>query len=444
MRQALGGCQKMKNYFREQEFFVEHIWFDYDGCRHSGHGIMTWSPMTGFHIAALIKRSKPLPPRKDIKVISLNRTAVIRMKLYDEVLAVAPKVSLDDMAVISGQFSLDVNCLIFVQRRERGRNSTSWFGSALYETKTNLTLPDTVIRETRIGDWQPSLSYSSSGFHFESDTGQRVVGQLTDKKRLDVNWSLPYSVWSKIDNWHFAKSLQDAISMVAGEAIQLRCHESYRYGRIYKEMRVGEPPFNLPILFRPLDQEILDKDIVMQLANFLTHNHKESDICRKIFYQMIDASRQKTWQGRELLLSTILEAALRTLYDHPFAPDKNKRTDTFSLNRLLKTFREQYLSDTTENGRRWKKVTNRASEVHKRLRDRNAHPDWSPEQGGAYSSEKLEQTINDLIFLSRFYGYMILALAGFKGMEPRFPKPFTDWEPFLTFTRTNNEDTQNS
>jgi hypothetical protein len=45
--------------------------------------------------------------------------------------------------------------------------------------------------------------------------------------------------------------------------------------------------------------------------------------------------------------------------------------------------------------------------------------------------------MNDMILLSRFYGYMILAIAGFKNLEPVFPKPIKEWSPILTISRFN-------
>jgi hypothetical protein len=432
----------MKSYFSEEEYFIDHIWFHNGECRHDGNGILTWNPANGFHLAARVKRNKPLPPRKDFKTISLGPRVLLKMKLVGGLLAIVPNVSLNDLALIGGHISLDVNRVIFIQPKKEGADSSHCFGSALYETKTNLLLPDKVSQETQIGSWQPAQSLSFSGFHYEDNCNQKVIGKLTDKKYLDFNWSLPKSQWSKTNNWDFAKGLQDAISIVAGEVIQLRYHESHRYGRIYTEMRTGEQPYSLGVFFRLFDQDTLDRDIIVQLANFLTRDSKESEICRKIFYQMADASRQKTWQAKELLLSTILEAALRTLFNYPFSPEKPKKEDLFKIRQALKRFREQYLSDDKEVGRKWKKAINRVAEIHKRLRHRNAHPDWLLGQGGAYSTDEMERTINDVIFLSRFYKYMILALAGFKGMEPLFPKPFSDWGPIMTITRTVKKNEQ--
>jgi hypothetical protein len=296
-------------------------------------------------------------------------------------------------------------------------------------------LPDTVTRETRIGGWQPSHSFSLSGIHYEDNSGQKITGQLNDRKYLDISWSFPKSNWAKTHSLQFAEALRDAISIVAGEVIQLRYHEIYRGKRIYTDIRTGLQTSSLGIVLRLFDQDILDKDLIIQLAHFLACDKKESTICRRIFRQVAEAARQQTSQASELLLSTILEAALRSLYDQPFAPDQNKRTNTFNLEGSLKTFRERYMSNDVEIGRKWKKVISKVLEAQRRLRDRNAHPDWLSGQGGAYSTAEMEQAVNDMILLSRFYGIMILALAGFRELQPIFPTPFKNWSPLLTVER---------
>ncbi len=69
--------------------------------------------------------------------------------------------------------------------------------------------------------------------------------------------------------------------------------------------------------------------------------------------------------------------------------------------------------------------------AHTYLRDRNAHPDWLFKQGGALSKEETEKALDNMIFLSRFYGYMILTLAGFKNLEPKFPQPHKEQSPLV-------------
>ncbi len=62
------------------------------------------------------------------------------------------------------------------------------------------------------------------------------------------------------------------------------------------------------------------------------------------------------------------------------------------------------------------------------MRHRNAHPDFLLKKGGYLSEEYREKSVDDMIYLSRFYGYMILAMAGFQDLEPQFPPPFAEWK----------------
>jgi antitoxin ParD1/3/4 len=73
--------------------------------------------------------------------------------------------------------------------------------------------------------------------------------------------------------------------------------------------------------------------------------------------------------------------------------------------------------------------------AHTYLRDRNAHPDWLFSQGGSLSEAEQVQSLDSMILLSRFYGYMILALAGFKNLDPIFPPPHETWGAAATLTR---------
>ena len=66
------------------------------------------------------------------------------------------------------------------------------------------------------------------------------------------------------------------------------------------------------------------------MTEFLAQTNKQksdtfpTDICRNIFRQMVEARIQKNRQTRELLLSTILEAALRNIDNRPFQAKKDK------------------------------------------------------------------------------------------------------------------------
>ncbi|MEO1006480.1 MAG: hypothetical protein AAFW67_11655, partial [Cyanobacteria bacterium J06638_38] len=95
----------------------------------------------------------------------------------------------------------------------------------------------------------------------------------------------------------------------------------------------------------------------------------------------------------------------------------------WNIDRALKRFREKYWS------REWKKVCRKVLKTHRSLRHRNAHPDWLFEQTGYLSDEQKRQSLDDMIFLCRFYGYMILTLTGAKNLKPDFPASHQAWQP---------------
>jgi len=60
-----------------------------------------------------------------------------------------------------------------------------------------------------------------------------------------------------------------------------------------------------------------NKVAFLKLTEFFLRGGLHAETCWKIFCQMADASRQKTAQGQELLLATILEAVFRTINNRP-------------------------------------------------------------------------------------------------------------------------------
>jgi hypothetical protein len=90
------------------------------------------------------------------------------------------------------------------------------------------------------------------------------------------------------------------------------------------------------------------------------------------------------------------------------------------MNRLFLGEFDSYLSPVEYLTREWKESCERAVEVRNKLRHRNAHPDWLFEEGRRRSETQTTELLVDISFLSRFYGYMILALAGFENLKPEF------------------------
>jgi len=427
----------MWDYFRHQEFIIEKIWFYSRGSRYTGNGVLTWEPGERFHITASVTRKEALPEKTELHSIDVNfRPGFIRMTLEGGLSAfvrVHDTEKLDPF--FPRHFSINVGRVTFVQELREEITHIKWYGEVLFETATNAILPDKVTSETLIEGERISQGFSRSGISFHGDAGYKIIGQLTDKKYLRLHWSLPKIHWNRTQCRQYSECLKYALSVSLGEEISLLYYEYYLGKRQYTDVRVRLEPTSLNLVLRTFDNEILNKEILVTLAGFFSQKSKESDICLHIFKQMVEASKQQTIASRELLLSTILEAALRTLYNHPFVPGITKSKIKFKVDQSLKRFVNEYFSYDPDSFKKWKITANNAIKIHRRLRHRNAHPDWLTSQGGMLSEENLSEAINDTIFLSRFYGYMILALAGVKNLEPKFPVDFRNWEPIMTRSR---------
>jgi hypothetical protein len=418
----------MSDYFQEARYILQLLYFHYRGVRYQGRGIMTWNPSDGFQLEAFLDRT---PTRG--RVIRIGRIGVIprsdyssiRMRIQGYDWTIAPHVHLSDfdwLDIRGGHLSKDFKRVIFCKSVSPYYGNSAWTGSALYITKSSdLRFTDRVHNFTHINNQQFSENSRSSGIWYKAN-GQEysLRGYLTDQNRLQLCWQIPRSQWSKSQGWRWASAIQDALSIWQGETINLVQREIYRGVQKITEIRQPEPLYSLNFL-SPLKDKELNQDSLMKLIEFFALNSDNTNVCRNIFRQLVEASYQKGWQARELLVATILEAALRTIYNRPLHQNDNSNG---LVPKLLAQFRSEFLiKESSEFKKEWKKDCNRVLESFRRLRHRNAHPDWLVNSGRFFSDESLEQSFNDLILLSCFYGYMILGLAGFESLVPDLPQP---------------------
>lgn len=176
--------------------------------------------------------------------------------------------------------------------------------------------------------------------------------------------------------------------------------------------KISFPLLPIAALYSRKDR-LFAKEAFLKLTKFFAKKGKHSDVCWLVFYQIAEATRQVSLQARELLLATILEAVLRTITNKPF----RQGGKSLDLRQRMDSFRKSFLTAD------WTAACDQAIKSQKNLRDRNAHPDWLTSEDERLSKERMRPTITDMMFLSRFYGYMILALAGFRDLQPQFPKP---------------------
>lgn len=403
----------MQRYLQQASYVLSRVWFDYHDGHYEGRGVMTWDPDEGFHIEAPVERSGP-----PLRTISFGGPSIVRESEVRSIRMlrnrsmgwiVAPEVIMRNRfdVLIDQRLSIDVSRAIFSEDAgELAGEQTTWIGSALYRFSGSLVFPDSVDHETRIGDQLIWEGKSRSGILFGSPGGQRVVGRLVNEEYFELSYALPMSEWPRASAWRWAEAAGLALAISAGQTVRLLRREIRRGSRRYIDMRRRTKVESLAP-FAPLGQEHrVDRDRFITLSNFLTGDSREANVCRHMFGQMAALTGQRTWQGRELFLATILEAALRTLEGRPFG-DRS-----FRMRPAFTSFQERFFPDS------WAEICERAFRTHFRLRDRNAHPDWLYEETGAMSDDRREEALRDMIFLSRFYGQMILALAGIPGLDP--------------------------
>lgn len=299
-----------------------------------------------------------------------------------------------------------------------------YHGWAIYEIKNVPFLSDNLKIEEKISiqnrDVVEKKRNSFEGIFYELGTNVKITGYLSDKKYLEINWSLSAEQFSKQYSWKMAEAIQYSLSILVGENISILKRELRSSHKRWVEMRQKEKITSLGILSLFYPDNFLKKEYFVKLTELFAKNEFGSDVCRNIFNQMIEAARQENWQVRELLIATILEAALRNIQNQPFQTKKNI-SKKWNVGTGLKNFFQQYLSEE------WINIDSSVMQAHTYLRDRNAHPDWLFTQGGTLSEEEQKKSLDSMIFLSKFYGYMILALAGFTNIKPIFPKPHSEW-----------------
>ena len=424
----------MSDHSESEEYVLEKLSFYCLGGRYEGKGILTWTAEKGFHIEAPVRRSNPLPERIELGkagVRSPRDATTIRMKLTTGAIATTSKFYFDPPLRLLNDNHLSVSFgrVLFVDHWQISNESEWWTGSASYRVCKQLILPDKVDRQVTINGKSVEECRSAAGIQYE-DNNICLIGHQVDAENIELFWNLSKSSWTKSESWKWPEEAQHALAILAGQTVKLLRRKASRPKGAeiveYTEIRTRKKAEELLDFLKPIKkQPPLDRNAFVKLTEFLVKNPEPGEVCKKIFRQIADASRQQTYQGTELLLATILEAILRTLYKQPFVLGVRG----WLIREYFERFRCDYLSD------KWKDSCARALDVRDRLRHRNAHPDWLTSEGGGQSKAVLEQSIDDVVFLSTFYGYMIMAIAGFKDIEPKFPKPHKEWGATFTITQ---------
>jgi hypothetical protein len=404
----------VREYFRRSEWVLDEVAFDYLNGRYKGRGLLTWEPQAGFHLEAFVERYGPPLPAQfkfwELRLTTKRDRASIRMRVRNGGRALAIMTLTDRFDVIAqARLSCAISAVRFMMPLpEVARGVKRWSGSALLEVGSSVLWPDKVVRTVQLNGQTLSESFSRDGLFHETPT-LRVRGQ-EDDGRLSLYWSMDKAAHRRADMWRWVTAFHDALSIELGRALPLLERETLVFPSEHSErIRAGKVVSLHP--FQPLQGDLIDKPRLFALTDFFMKNTREARICRKLFDQMVRARRQARWDDTELILSTALEGVLRALDDVPSSDRKWKLHDS------LTRFRDKYLSLA------WRKPCKQTLKAFKRLRHSAAHPDWILDKMDLSAEAERASSFADLQFLSRFYGYVILALAGVPNLEPVFGDP---------------------
>jgi hypothetical protein len=400
----------VQDYLQKTEWVLDDVCFAYLGGRYGGRGLLTWQPDTGFHLETFVTRSgPPLPTPVEFWRVRLatrqDRTS-IRMRIQHGGRAFAVATLTDRFDVVAQKrLSCGLGAVRFMLPLPQvTRGVKRWSGSALIGGSSALW-PDSVTRTVQLQGQTIRESFGRKGLLHETPT--LTVRGREDSGRLDLHWSMDKTRYRRADAWRWPIAFRDALSIELGCFLPLLEREVLSYPSQHVErMKSGKVVRLHP--FQPFESEIVDKTRLLRLTDFFMTDTREAEVCRKLFDQMVRAKQQARWDDSELILSTALEGVLRALEGVPSAERKWSPGDS------LARFRQKHLTPV------WRYACKHALSAFEHLRHSTAHPDWIVDKMAPAAEAERSASFSDLRFLSRFYGYMILALAGFKDLEPVF------------------------
>ena len=411
---------------RVAQYILDRVRFTHAAKEFTGRGLLTWDPEKGIHIEAFLEQTVPQgnPLSFLAPLVRVEHTSAgpIRLAIRRFGHAVVPRVFPSDLSesLHEGRLSIRSDRIIFFQQvpalSAAAREHECWTGSAVLLTKTDPEFPDTLKTETTLNG-QTIHSESRGGLSLDEQNGFSVWGWKTGDGSFTLSWALPKSSSSRTEAWQWAEAGRRALSILFAQTVWIVRVFASRGTTEITELRPRKTFQSLSHFLQPLedfgppDQRNFNKAAFIQLTRFFASRDPRAEVCWSIFSRLSEASRQETWQSRELLAATTLDAALRTLDNHPFKSGH----DSWKILQSFERFRQTYFDAG------WEDACKKALQVRERLRHRNAHPEWITYPEGSLPKPEWCRSIEDLTFLSRFYGYMILALAGFKTLPPKFP-----------------------
>ncbi|MDB9494311.1 hypothetical protein PN441_06935 [Spirulina major CS-329] len=440
---------KISEYFKAQKIITGHLYFYVKGQKYQGRGFIQWEPNDGFILDAFLDKIKNHDNQSSdigkVKIPKKSDYCSIRIQTSNGWMLI-PDIYISDqlkLGLLQRNLSLSFNrificdlCLpIFNNDTE-----PKWYGSALYRIEDDSFFGDPVTVTTKLEN-QLIEQLGKTGLLYE-ESNIKLKGYFLKKGYFHLHWILSQKSYSKSESWNWPIGLQEALRILCGETVQILQRQVRRATKKIIEVRTEQEYKDLG-LFAFFDNQYFKSDqrtkIIVYVSNFFCRKKEFHEICTRIFFQILEASEQQLQSSQELFVATTLEAIIRTIYDLPVTKkDNSKGLVEQYLNGKFKG--SYFLNESNREFRKeWKEFCECAIEAFQRLRTRNAHPDWLIHTNSLDVDSNKEQALNDMIYLCRFYGHIILALTGFKLLRPNPPTPHQNWGAVATFFSCKQE-----
>ncbi|MCD6115553.1 hypothetical protein J7K93_00935 [bacterium] len=392
------------------EFDVQQVNFNYHGRYYVGNGTLKWDPNDGFFLTADIE------PDSNIGEFSFGGPSIISrtfiyLKIDKNHFGICPHVFIDTGVELELYLKnkIDIsfpNLLIYTPvsyKKERGSHS----GTCVFSIAKDTRLPDTIAESLKINDEIFSNRKSLSGLLVEDDK-IKLRGYINNDGNLELSWTLKSNIYNLNDEWRLPKALRTALSICIGQSIEILSIELNQHHRTIMSYSKYRGPEVLHY-FAPISSDIFSKELFSHIFYNQLEKKDYYVIVHKLFYRIVDTFKAKNFDLWVYMISTALEATLRTYDNKPFR--QVKKEDNFDIVYSLRNLKQIYFSDN--HIKKYRKIFKKVLEYYNKLRHRTVHPDWINESADSKVSYEM------ILFLVKFYGYLIKALVGYKDLEPK-------------------------
>lgn len=388
----------------------------YAGLPYSGTGTVRWHPEDGAHIKLDVSPVERSLQQVDVAWAGVWEASPIRFS--KERKALRCWLILDNGLPPVPTRTLRTQRLRILQGSSR---TPGFHGTASFNVG-EISFPNVVETVRRVDDIPYEQRFELLGIVETSQFGSLLGVQDQDGTlELRLHDSNAATTWSP--HWRWMEAFRLALSIVSGREVQLLQRSLAWSSHTLTELVARKPVVKMSY-FSPMlsSTQLVDatalRDVVA-LSDFLAIPSLKGSIIQSLWYQLCDAANAKLETSAALLLGIGIEAAVRTLYNQP----TQQQRDGFTVPKYLDRLQADYFGDG------WSEVFQRIKGIFGELRHRNAHPHWI--NSGKRSLEHARQELDDIIYLSAFYGKLILRLAD-SPTSSAMPVPHSQWRPLMT------------